>query len=84
MPWVRKSIEDVVPCGLLDFLLCCGGLEPHFRVLFSAIFQRFTRENFHQGRNLWNWAEAKVWQIVVNLRTKVLCVLMIVCLSTGM
>jgi hypothetical protein len=26
-----------------------GGLEPHFRVLFSAIFQGFTRENFHQG-----------------------------------
>ena len=52
-----------------------GGLEPHFRVLFSAIFQGFTRENFHQGRNLWNLAEAKVWQIVVNLRTKYLCVL---------
>jgi hypothetical protein len=30
-----------------------GGLEPHFRVLFSAIFQGFTRENFHQSRNLW-------------------------------
>src|ERR1700731_2088279 len=28
-----------------------GGLEPHFRVLFSAIFQGFTRENFYQGRN---------------------------------
>ena len=30
-----------------------GGLEPAFRVLFSAIFQGVTLGNFHQGRNLW-------------------------------
>jgi len=30
-----------------------GGLEPHFRVLLSAIFQGVTLGNFHQGRNQW-------------------------------
>ena len=30
-----------------------GGLEPHFRVLFSAIFQGVTLVNFRQGRNVW-------------------------------
>jgi|HubBroStandDraft_6_1064221.scaffolds.fasta_scaffold8003501_1 hypothetical protein len=30
-----------------------GGLEPHFRILFSAIFQGVTLGNFHQGRNQW-------------------------------
>jgi hypothetical protein len=39
--------------------------------------------NFHQGRNLWKWAEAKVWSFVVYLRTNFLCVLIIICLSTG-
>jgi len=29
------------------------GLEPHFGLLFSAIFQGVTLGNFHQGRNLW-------------------------------
>jgi hypothetical protein len=29
------------------------GLEPHFRVLFSAIFHGVSLGNFHQGRNLW-------------------------------
>jgi hypothetical protein len=68
---IGKSIEGVVSCGLLEFLLSSvGGLEPHIRVLFSAIFQGFTRENFHQGRNLWNWAEAKVWSFVAALQTK--------------
>jgi hypothetical protein len=37
-----------------------GGLESHFRVLFSAIFQGVSLGNFHQGRNLWKVAEAKV------------------------
>ena len=46
-----------------------GGLEPHFRVLFSAIFQGVTLGNFHQGRNLWKWAEAKVLQTAASLRT---------------
>jgi hypothetical protein len=36
------------------------GLEPDFRVLFSAIFHVVSLRNFHQGRNLWKWAEAKV------------------------
>jgi hypothetical protein len=54
-----------------------GGLEPHFRVLSSAIFQGFTRENFHQGRNQWNRAEAKVWSFVAALRTKFLYVLVV-------
>ncbi len=42
MPSVGKSIQGVVSCGLLDFPpLLGGGLEPHFRVLFSAIFHAF-------------------------------------------
>src|SRR5580692_706371 len=28
-----------------------GGLEPHFRVLFSAIFHGVSLGDFHQGRN---------------------------------
>jgi hypothetical protein len=55
-----------------------GGLEPHFRVLFSAIFHGVSRENFHQGRNLRNWAEAKVWSFVAALHTKFLCVLVVI------
>jgi hypothetical protein len=61
-----------------------GGLEPDFRGLFSAIFHGASLGNFHQGRNLWKWAEAKVWSFVVNLRTNFLCVLIIVSLSTEM
>jgi hypothetical protein len=74
----------VVSCGLLDFLLCSGGLEPHFRVPFSAIFQGVSLWNFRQAGNLWKWAEAKVWQIVVDLRTKFPFVLMILCIFTRM
>jgi hypothetical protein len=51
-----------------------GGLEPDFRVLFSAIFHGVSLGDFHLGRNLWKWAEAKVWSFVVNLRTKFLSV----------
>ena len=51
-----------------------GGLEPHFRVLFSAIFMVFSLGNFHQGRKLWKVAEAKVWSILVNPRTFFMCV----------
>jgi hypothetical protein len=54
-----------------------GGLEPHFKVLFSAIFQGVSLGNFHQGRNLWKVAEAKVWSILVNPRTFFMCVLII-------
>ena len=53
------------------------GLEPHFKVLFSAIFQGVSLGNFHQGRNLWKVAEAKVWSILVNPRTFFMCVLII-------
>src|SRR6516162_8144616 len=54
-----------------------GGLEPHLRVLFSAIFQGVSLGNFHQGRNLRKVAEAKVWSILVNPRTFFMCVLII-------
>ena len=53
------------------------GLEPHFRVPFSTIFQGVSLGNFHQGRNLWKIAEAKVWSILVNSRTFFMCVLII-------
>jgi hypothetical protein len=53
------------------------GLEPHFKVLFSAIFQGVPLRNFHQIRNLWKRAEAKVWSILVNPRTFFMCVLII-------
>jgi hypothetical protein len=55
-----------------------GGLEPDLRVLFSAIFHAVSLWNFHQGRNLWKWSEAKVWSFVVYLPTNFLCVLIIV------
>src|SRR6266403_3666039 len=68
-------------CGTLwhaQFLpLLGGGLEPHFRVLFSAIFHGVSLGNFHQGRNLWKVAEAKVWSFLVSARTFFMCVLII-------
>ena len=42
-----------------------GGLEPHFRVLLSAIFQGVTLGNFHQGRKHWKVVEAKLLQVYV-------------------
>ena len=54
-----------------------GGLEPHFRVLFSAIFQGVSLGNFHPGGNLWKVAEAKVWSFLVSSRTFFMCVLII-------
>ena len=63
-------------------LIARGGLEPGFRVLFSAIFHGAFLGNFHQGRNLRKWAEAKVWHFVADLHTKFLCVLVVLCLST--
>ena len=59
-----------------------GGLEPHFRVLFSAIFQGASLGNFHQGRKLWKVAEAKVWSILVNPRTFSMCVFIVFYLSS--
>jgi hypothetical protein len=63
--------------SLGGLLLLGGGLEPHFRVLFSAVFQGVSLGNFHQGRNLRKVAEAKVWSILVNSRTFFMCVLII-------
>jgi hypothetical protein len=40
--------------------------------------------NFYQGRNLWKWAETKVWYFVAALHTNFLCVVIAVCLSAGM
>ena len=37
-----------------------GGLEPAFRVLFSAIFHGVSLGNFHQGSNLWKGVESKL------------------------
>jgi hypothetical protein len=54
-----------------------GGLEPHFRVLFSAIFHGVSLGNFRQGRNLWKVAEAKVWSFLVSPRTFFMYVLII-------
>jgi hypothetical protein len=39
---------------------------------------------FPSGWKLWKWAEAKVWQIVVMLRTEFLCVVTVFRLFTGM
>ena len=61
-----------------------GGLEPDLRVLFSAMFHGVSLWNFHQGRSLWKWEEAKVWSFVVDLRTNSLSVLIIVPLSPGL
>jgi hypothetical protein len=37
-----------------------GGLEPAFRVLFSAIFHGVSLENFHQSSNLRKGVESKL------------------------
>ena len=60
-----------------------GGLEPHFRVLFSAIFQGVSLGKFRQGRNLWKVAEAKVWSVLVNPRTFFVWVLIIFYLTSA-
>jgi hypothetical protein len=38
--FLRPRAERI--CSTENFLLCSGGLEPHFTVLFSAIFQGFS------------------------------------------
>jgi len=58
-----------------------GGLEPHFGVLFSAIFHGISLENFHRGRNLWKVAEAKVWSILVKSST--FCIYVLIVSSTS-
>jgi hypothetical protein len=46
-----------------------GGLEPHFRVLFSAIFHGVPSEIAIRGRKWRILAEAKLLQIAASLRT---------------
>ena len=43
-----------------------GGLEPHFRVLFSAIFHGVSLGNFHEGRKRRILVEGKLLQIYVH------------------
>jgi hypothetical protein len=45
------------------------GLEPHFRVLFSAIFHGVSLGNFHQRGKQWKAVEAKLLQTAASLRT---------------
>ena len=49
--------------------MCSGGLEPHFGVLLSAIFQGVSLGNFHQRGKQWKVVEAKLLQTAANLRT---------------
>jgi hypothetical protein len=58
-----------------------GDLNPPFRVLFSAVFHGVSLGNFHQGRNPWKVAEAKLWSFLVISRTFLVCVLIIFGLS---
>jgi hypothetical protein len=46
-----------------------GGLEPHFGVLFSAIFQGFSLGDFHQSGKQWKVVKAKLLQTAAHLRT---------------
>jgi hypothetical protein len=56
-----KSIEKSAKLLQARFLpLLGGGLEPAFRVLFSAIFHGVSLRNFHQGSNRRKVAEEKL------------------------
>ena len=46
-----------------------GGLEPRFRVLFSAIFHSIAQGNCHQRGKQWKVVEAKLLQTAASLRT---------------
>jgi hypothetical protein len=46
-----------------------GGLERHFRVLFSAIFQGVALEKRYSGGKHWKAVEAKLLQTAASLRT---------------
>ena len=52
-----------------------GGLEPHFRVLFSAIFHGVSLGKFHQGRKRPILVEGKLLQSVAYLHALFLRVL---------
>jgi hypothetical protein len=58
-----------LPFLSLKILLCSEGLEPQFRVLFSAIFQGVSLGNCHQCRKWRILAEAKLLQTAASLRT---------------
>jgi hypothetical protein len=53
-----------------------GGLEPHFRVLFSAIFQGVTLGISIRVETCGSERKQKVWHFVVDLPTKFLCVVL--------
>ena len=59
---IMKIVGDilVIETSDPDFFLCSGGLEPAFRVLFSAIFHGVSLGNFHQSSNLRKAAEEKL------------------------
>jgi hypothetical protein len=46
-----------------------GGLEPRFRVLFSAIFHSIAQGDCHQRGKQWKVVEAKLLQNAASLRT---------------
>jgi len=50
-------------------ILLGGGLEPGFRVLFSAIFHSIAQGNCHQRGKQWKVVEAKLLQNAASLRT---------------
>jgi hypothetical protein len=62
-PEIDQKVGKIAAnCCTPDFLLCSGDLNPILGLCFRY-FPCFSRENFHQGRNLRNWAEAKVWSL---------------------
>ena len=64
LPIGGKSIEGVVPCGLLDFLLCSvGDLNPPLGFYFPLFSMSFARE-FPSG---WKSVERSGIKIVVFL-----------------
>ena len=63
----RSKYFSAWPLGGL--LLLGGGLEPRFRVLFSAIFHGVSLGNCHQGRKWRILAEAKLLQTAASLPT---------------
>jgi hypothetical protein len=45
---IFKNCREIYQ-SVARFLLCSGRLEPHLKVLFSAIFHGVSPGNFHQG-----------------------------------
>jgi len=61
---IRKS-PKLLHAGFFSSALG-GGLEPHFGVLFSAIFQGVSLGNFHQRGKQWKQNCCKLLQIYVH------------------